>query len=370
MLLCGLITVFTVLTAAKGTPKSDNDVLGLPPLDVPVSPHTAQQIRLGQQLFFDKRLSADGTVSCASCHQPEQAFSDAKKVSVGVADRTGTRNAPSLLNAAFNTSQFWDGRRSSLETQALEPFMNAREHGLSNGQELLDKLRADPTYLSAFKAAFDIASEGIHIEHVGQAIAAFERTLVTGNSPVDRYLFNGEKSLSPSAERGLVLFRGRAQCASCHLIGRTNALLTDHQFHRLGIGWQQIQQRLPELTTRLVTARQQNRSLDATLLSDDDLAELGRFAVTLDPRDIGKFRTPSLRNVALTAPHMHDGSVATLEEAVELEIYYRGTANGRPLILTSVEKADLVAFLHALTSPQALTFKPMQAEQTPQPTSK
>ena len=338
------------------TTKQNSDLLGLPTLGTPISSNNAKQIALGQTLFFDKRLSVDGSISCASCHRPEHAFSDAKKVSIGVAGRSGTRNAPSLLNAAFNDAQFWDGRRASLDAQALDPFLNRREHGLTSPQHLLDKLHADPTYQSRFAVAFDIAPAAIQIEHVGRAIAAFERTLIAGNSPFDRYQFQGEKSLLPGAERGLALFRGRAQCAGCHVINHSDALLTDNLFHSLGIGWQRIQQRVPGLTTRLAQARQQNRSLDATVLSEEDLAELGRFAVTLNPLDIGKFRTPSLRNVALTAPYMHDGSVATLEQAVELEVYYRSATNGRPLILTPVEKADLIAFLNSLTSPQALTF--------------
>ena len=197
-------------------------------------------------------------------------------MSVVVAGRAGTRNAPSLINVAFNTSQFWDGRRISLETQALDPFVNAREHGLSNSQDLLDKLRNDPGYLSAFNAAFGTASKAMQIKHVGQAIAAFERTLVMGNSAFDRYLFNGEKSLSPSAERGLGLFRGRAQCASCHVIGGTDALLSDNQFHSLGIGWQQIQYRLPELTMRLVKAQDVLKTRDDAFLARSTAGDFER----------------------------------------------------------------------------------------------
>ncbi len=315
--------------------QGDDPHLGLPEVVAPIKDSkTKARIALGQALFFDKRLSNDGTVSCASCHQPERAFSDGKALAQGSGGRIGTRNTPSVINAVFNTSQFWDGRRPSLETQAPDPFFNAREHGLDPGA-LLKKLRGDPDYVKAFRAAFQVTSDALRVEHVGEAIASFERTLIAGNSPFDRYYFKGDKSsLSVSAERGLNLFLGSAQCASCHTIGKTDALFTDNQFHSLGIGLHQIVQRLPALTTRLVQAREQGANLGQAVLSDEDLAQLGRFAVTLNPIDIGKFRTPSLRNVALTAPYMHDGSVASLEEAVELEIYYRGAQLGRPLILT------------------------------------
>ncbi len=338
--------------------------LGLPvlPAAVAASPTMAA---LGRTLFFDKRLSADGRISCASCHQPERAFSDGRALAQGIGGRLGTRNTPTLLNAAFNTSQFWDGRRVTLEEQALDPFVQPREHGLSSHRALLDRLRRDGAYLKAFRAAFprDAATNAganagaIQIEHVGRALASFERTLSAAGSPFDRYRYQGEESaLAPAAKRGLLLFQGRAQCASCHVIGPENAIFTDNQFHGLSVGLSRIAQRLPALTTGLVQMRGQGKPLDQAVLSDEDVAELGRFAVTLQPADIGKFRTPSLRNVALTAPYMHDGSIATLEEAVELEIYYRSAESGHPLILTPLEKADLLEFLRALDSPAARRF--------------
>jgi len=173
----------------------------------------------------------------------------------------------------------------------------------------------------------------------------------------DRYQYGQDsKALSAGAQRGLALFRGRAKCSDCHVIGKDYALFTDNDFHSVNIGLQRIAPRLAELTTRLVKARQVGASLDQTVLSEEDLAELGRFAVTLKPADIGKFRTPSLRNVALTAPYMHDGSVATLEAAVEMELYNRGTDMGRPLILTPQERSDLVALLQSLSSPSATSY--------------
>jgi len=302
-------------------------------------------------------LSSDGSISCASCHQPKQAFTDGRALAQGVGKKIGTRNTPTVLNAAFNTSQFWDGRRATLETQALDPIVNPREHGLKDHTALLNFLRRDASYAAGFRKAFNITPKEMRTEHVSQAIASYERTLIVGDTPFDRYAFKGDKSsLSPSAERGLSLFKGAAQCASCHTIDKNDALLTDNQFHSLSVGLMRIQPRLPMLTTRLVQASKHEGNLDQAVLSDEDIAELGRFALTLKPTDIGKFRTPSLRNVALTAPYMHDGSIATLEEAVEQEIYYRSAETGRPLILTPAEKVDLVEFLKALTSPTATNF--------------
>jgi cytochrome c peroxidase len=336
----------------------DDGCLGLPTLvGNAARPASPAKVALGQTLFFDKRLSGDGTISCASCHQPERAFTDGRALAQGIGERIGTRNTPTVLNAVFNTSQFWDGRRTSLAAQAIDPFLNNREHGLMDHGSLLELLRNDAGYRTAFHTAFQIAPNAISPEHVAQALASFEQTLVAGDSPFDRYYFKGDKSnLSPSAVRGLALFQGAAQCASCHTIEPHHALFSDNQFHSLNVGLARIAQRLPDISTRLAKARAAGRNLDHTVLSDEDIAELGRFAVTLNPADMGKFRTPSLRNVALTAPYMHDGSVATLEDAVELEIYYRSAESGRPLILTPLEKADLVEFLKALTSSTATRF--------------
>jgi cytochrome c peroxidase len=312
------------------------------------------KVALGKKLFFEKFLSADGSISCSTCHQPERAFADGRPLAQGIDQHRGTRNAPTLFNAAFNTTQFWDGRRSSLEQQALDPLVNPREHGLKDYAQALDFLRRSPTYVDLFRQAFSIESREIELRHVAQAIACFERTLVAGDSPFDRYEYGGDSSaLSESARRGLALFKGAGRCATCHTIDRHYALFTDNAFHSVNIGLQRIAPHLAELTTRLVNAKQSGANIDQTILSEDDLAELGRFAVTLKPADIGKFRTPSLRNVALTAPYMHDGSVATLREAVDIELYNRGTDAGRPLILRPQDKTDLVEFLQSLMSAMA-----------------
>lgn len=351
MILAALPLAFP-LYATAAQECADDACLGLPTVRMPLdNPLTPAKIVLGRTLFFDKRLSSDGKTACASCHDPEQAFADGLPLARGTWQRIGTRNAPTLVNAAFNASFFWDGRQATLEKQALDPLVNPREHGLNDLQALVAQLRQDGGYQKQFMAAFAVAPDAIRPEHAGQALAAFQRTLIAGNSAFDRYQYRGERnSLSASAERGLALFKGRAQCATCHVIGEKNAPFTDERFHRLNLGLSAINQRLPEITTRLVEASKQQRNLDQTIISDEEVAELGRFSVTLKPSDIGKFRTPSLRNVALTAPYMHDGSIATLEEAVEWEVYYRYGEGDKPLALTLDERNDLVAFLKALTS--------------------
>lgn len=327
--------------------------LGLPAA-IPADQGSPARIALGRKLFFDKRLSGDGTISCASCHQPERAFTDGLGTSRGIGQKLGTRNTPSLINAAFNETQFWDGRRKDLESQALDPFTNPREHGLSDPAELIGILQRDTTYQKDFQEAFPHALNPISLDHVAQALSNFERTLTSGGSAFDRYYFNGEKNaLSDAAVRGLALFQGAARCATCHTVKRAHATFTDNRFHSLSVGLPRLAPSLAQLTMRLAQAKAAGNILDHTVLGEEDIAQLGRFAVTLDPRDIGTFRTPSLRNVADTAPYMHDGSVATLEEAVDLEIYYRSTQMDRPLVLTAGEKADIVEFLRALSSPYA-----------------
>ena len=314
-----------------------------------LNPSAPAKIDLGKKLFHDKRLSADGTISCATCHVPEKAFADGLRVAKGICGLLGTRNTPSLLNVAHATTLFWDGRRAILEDQAQDPFINPREHGFVDHAQLVNIVRTDRVYQAAFKQAFNVAPKAISLAHITQAISIFERSLVAVDSPAERYLYRGDASaLSASARRGLELFRGRARCAGCHLLGQAEAPLTDNAFHSLGIGYKKIEPRLAEITMRLAQSR--GKPLDHNVISDQEISELGRFVVTLNPADIAKFRTPSLHNVALTAPYMHDGSVATLEEAVELELYYRGAETGRPLALTAPERQDLIDFLHSLNT--------------------
>ncbi len=324
--------------------------LGLPPLPVVAGNlQTPEKVALGRRLFFDARLSANGEVSCGSCHQPEHAFTDRRILALGVENRRGTRNTPTLLNAAFNASQFWDGRRASLEEQVRDPLVNPLEHGLADHAALIAFLGADPDYVREFEGAFGTVRGQIEMDQVAGALASFVRSLLGGDSPFDRYFYAGDKSaLSEPAIRGLGLFQGRAQCTGCHSIDAQQATFSDGQFHTVGVELGRVAPRLASLATRV--ARTPKEEINSLIARDADVAALGRFVVTLDPADIGKFRTPTLRNIALTAPYMHDGSVATLGEAVDHELYYRGQALGRPLVLTPAEKSDLLAFLRSLTS--------------------
>jgi cytochrome c peroxidase len=317
-------------------------------------------VALGRALFFDSAFSDDGRVSCASCHQPERAYTDGLGQASGISGRHGTRNTPSLLDVGRQRSLFWDGRREHLEDQALDPVLNEVEHGLHDEAQLLDRVRSEARYEGAFQAAYGVPVGHATARQVAEALAAFERTLVSGPSPFDRFLAGQRDALPEPARRGWVVFDQEAHCTRCHVVATGDGqppLFTDHQFHSLAVGLDRIARKLPELTRRLVALRGDGGPLGREVLHDPDLAELGRFAVTLDPKDLAAFKTPGLRNVALTAPYMHDGSVATLGEAVDLEVYSRGAREERRPILTPVERADLIAFLEALTSEDTAAWR-------------
>lgn len=345
-------------------------VLASPPASTSAAEMAAAQAQeqLGRRLFFDARLSGDGKVSCASCHQPERAFSDGKPVAEGIGGRLGSRNTPSLVDVAAQRSFFWDGRRATLEEQALDPLLNPIEHGLSDASTLLALLRSDDQYVAQFQQSFGRGHGGadtISAANVARALSAFQQGLVDGPSAFDRYRAGDSTALRAEAQRGWMLFNGVAACTRCHAVEGSKPLLTDHGFHSLGVGLKDIERQLPALVRQLAEWRNDGRAQDHSILRDPGMAALGRFVVTMDPKDIGKFKTPGLRNVALTAPYMHDGSVPTLEEAVDREIYYRGKDDGHPLILTPTERAELVAFLESLTgwpsSPYNIGARPAEA---------
>ncbi|MDO8940002.1 MAG: cytochrome c peroxidase [Methylicorpusculum sp.] len=329
--------------------------LGLPPLSIPTdNPQTTEKVKLGQLLFNDKRLSADGSISCASCHRADTAFTDGLPVSKGIKQQLGTRNAPTVINSAYYETQFLDGRESSLEAQAKGPLVNPVEHGFTHLQQVVDVVKQDAAYREQFQQVFNVLPDSITIEHIAKAIASFERTLITGDSAFDRYYFGKDQSaLSDSAARGSRIFRRKGNCMTCHEISWNNALFTDNRFYNVGIGFE----RLKPVLTELTSAINQQKEVDITGLTDAQRSELGRFAVTRIPADLGRFKTPTLRNVAVTAPYMHDGSLKTLEEVIEH--YDKGGISNAyidpkifPLHLTVQEKADLVAFLKSLTSPE------------------
>jgi cytochrome c peroxidase len=297
-----------------------------------------QRIALGKQLFNDAHLSADGTIRCASCHNPDK-------------DYTGTRNTPSLMTVedSKETSFFWDGRRSSLDQAVLDPLTNPVEMGLRDQTELLQRLEQNPAYVQAFANAFPEAKQSVTSDHVAALLVAYIRALKSPESPYDRYALGGDKSaLSSHALLGLTIFKGKGHCSECHLLDSTPAMLTDHAYHRTGVGLDGIASSLPILTEDVIRRSLQGAAIGNRVATHADEAQLGRFNVTQNPADIGLFRTPSLRDVSHTAPYMHDGSVATLDDAIDREVYYRSLQSGHPLQLTVEEREDLKAFLQAL----------------------
>jgi cytochrome c peroxidase len=340
--------------------------LGLPMAPEPAdNPQTPEKISLGKKLFEDKRFSSTGEVSCATCHAEEKAFTDSPlSVSEGIRKLTGTRNAPTVVNAVYFETMFWDGRSPSLEDQALHPPTNPVEMGLKDHQPILDIVRSDPEYVKAFKEVFGKSGDAITMDEVTKAMAAFERTLVSGNSPFDRYFYGGEEdALTPAQKRGFDLFVNKGRCVSCHVIEQTQALFTDNRFHNIGVGINDIQDDVPGLANEFLKAEATASEVDVKVLTNKKTSELGRFAVTRDFDGLGAFKTPTLRNIDVTAPYMHDGSLETLDDVAQH--YNNGgvTHEGdpvndflsggiRPLGLTDEEINDLVAFMKALTSPE------------------
>ncbi len=297
-----------------------------PPVPVPAdNPQTAAKVALGARLYFDPRLSADATISCATCHDPATGWVNHHATDTGIKGQVGGRNSGTILDAAYMQYQFWDGRAGSLEEQAVGPISNPIEMG-ETLEHVVGKLNAIPAYRSEFLAVFGTdATEAV----IGKAIAAFERTVVTGPSPYDRYLAGDKTALSAAQQRGFEVFSGKGRCMLCH----AGPMLSDQAFHNLGVGM----------------ARPN--------------PDIGREAVTKNARDRGKFKTPTLRNVALTWPYLHDGSAQSLDDVIKL--YDRGgepNANldplMRPLGLTDAEQQDLKAFLEALTGTLPVIAKP------------
>jgi cytochrome c peroxidase len=362
-----LLFTFALILFLAGSPLCQETLpLGLPPVPVPEdNPQSPEKITLGKKLFEDKRFSTDGTVSCATCHDPALAFTDGLPVSEGVKKQKGTRNAPTVVNAVYYTTQFWDGRRPNLEEQAKDPFVNPVEHGLGEAENfhqfIVDIVRSDADYQKQFEAVFGIEPARITIDHVVKAIASFERTVISGDSPFDRYMYGGDKTaLSEAQIRGLELYRGKARCQECHAISESYALFTDNKFHNLGVGFKKIEPRLREIIAEVRKANEEGREIGESVLTDAEISELGRFTVTMQLSDIGAFKTSGLRNIAVTGPYMHDGSLKTLEEVMVL--YNKGGEKNpflgsvRVLDLTEDEIKDVIAFLESLTSPEYMNL--------------
>jgi cytochrome c peroxidase len=297
-----LATLFT-LTAALATGVVLQPPLGLD-LYMPVpeaNPLTRAKVELGRKLFFDKRLSRDSTLACSSCHDPKLGFSDGKRIAIGINKAEGTRNSPALINRGYGSAFFWDGRAASLERQAIEPILNPSELGMTE-TELERRL-------------------GMKSAEITGALASYVRTIRSGDSAFDRYAAGKNNALNALEKAGLAVFRGKGGCSNCHV----GPNFTDERFHNTGVAWR-----------------------------DGRLADEGRFANSQQERDRGAFKTPTLRELSRTAPYMHDGSLATLEDVVE---FYSGGGRQNPNLdrelrtpnFTVEEKRALVAFLRSLT---------------------
>ena len=294
--------------------------IGPLPTSVPIPPTNLNykaKVKLGEQLYFDGRLSQNGAISCAFCHTPGLGFADPKQVSIGVGGKQGGRQAPTVYNTAFNPVQFWDGRAGSLEEQAIGPIINPVEMAETH-ENVVNKLSKIKGYVHQFQKVF---GAGVSMQGIAEAIAAYERTIISTNSAFDKYFLGDKSAMNKEAQRGMALFKGKARCILCH----NGSNFTDNQFHNLGV---------PQVGP----------------MKED----LGRFYVTRRPEDKGAFKTPTLRSIVETAPYMHDGAFKTLEEVVDF--FDRGGGKNsnlsplmKPLGLTAQEKTDLIAFLNALT---------------------
>jgi cytochrome c peroxidase len=323
----------------------------LPPADNATTP---ERIDLGRKLYFDLHLSKDGTVACATCHDVAKGFTDQRPVSEGIADQLGRRNAPTTLNALFFQEFFLDGRAPSLEAQAKLPIVNPIEMGQPSGEAAVQAIAADPAYQQLFQKAY---GRPPNYEDVGRAIAAFERTLLFLGSPFDRFLAGDEQAISEQARQGWVLFNGKARCMTCHALNPSNPIGTDNRFHNIGVAARH--QNFGDLAKKALQAlkeKQGKAGLEAVdhLALETDMSELGRFMVTKDRSDIGAFKTLQLRNVGVTPPYMHDGSMQTLWDVVD---HYNkgGEANPfldggiEPLALSEDEIDSVVALLFSMT---------------------
>jgi cytochrome c peroxidase len=350
--------------------------LGLPPLAS--APASAAVIDLGRKLFMDRRLSRNNTMSCAMCHVPEQGFTATELgTALGLEGRTLRRNAPTLLNVGYVGQLFHDGRAESLEQQAWMPLLNQVEMGNQSVDSVLEKIRKMPDYAGRFEAAFDGAGADEH--SVGAALASYQRTLVSGNSRFDRWRYGHDQTaLNVAEQAGFAVFSGKGRCIACHTVGERHGLFSDARFHNTGIGWARRKGTVPDPLQRhtvqlapgvVIEVPEHELANVSEPLQDDD----GRFEVTHNASERWAYRTPSLRNVALTGPYMHDGSLATLEAVIEY--YQRGGIDNpgkdklvQPLQLSDDDKRNLAAFLRSLTGDNvAMLARQARAERIDMP---
>lgn len=321
----------------------------------PDNPQTPQKIALGEKLFFDGRLSADGTVACSTCHDSAHAFTDARPTSIGIKGRVGQRNAPTVLNALYNKTQFWDGRAQTLEQQAALPIINASEMGQPSLAGAVSRIARIGEYQQAFRNVFNRPPNGTDLV---RAIASYERTLYSFDSPFDHFIAGDTNAIDASAKRGWVIFNTRGRCNKCHALTeqkRDVTFFTDNDFHNIGIGI--IRHNVVQLACE---AQQLIDSGNTTAVDQaaiqSNMSALGRFLITNKEPAIAAFKTPDLRNVLITAPYFHDGSQATLWDVLDHYNKGDGVRNPyldediRPLALTETDIDDVVAFLASLTS--------------------
>jgi len=321
----------------------------------PDNPQTPEKIALGQKLFFDGRLSADGTVACGTCHDPDRAFTDGRPVSIGIHGRVGQRNAPTILNALFNKTQFWDGRVKTLEEQAALPIVNTVEMGQPSLDAAVARIAAIGEYRRAFRSVFGRPPNGPDLL---RAIASYERTQLAFDSPFDHYISGDKSAIDASATRGWIVFNTRGRCNKCHALTddkRDTSNFTDNDFHNIGIGI--IRHNVAALARQ---AEQLVNSGDSAAIDNaavqTEMSALGRFLISKKEADIAAFKTPNLRNVLVTGPYFHDGSQETLWDVVDH--YNKGDGlhdpyldeDIQPLALKETDIDDVVAFLASLTS--------------------
>lgn len=312
---------------------------------------TAARVELGRQLYFDPRLSKDDTVACATCHDVSRGFTDQRNTSEGIGGQVGRRNAPTPVNALFFQTQFLDGRSITLEDQAKLPILNPIEMGMPDEAAVVAKVAAIPEYQRAFQQAYGRA---VTYDDIARAIGAFERTLVFMDSPFDRFVAGDEGAISAEAKAGWVLYNGKARCVSCHQINLESPIGSDDKFHNIGVSARhQDFERLAKEALAALAKDDSEETIDRLAL-ETDLSELGRFVVTRNRADIGAFKTSQVRNVGITGPYMHDGSMQTLWDVMD---HYNKGGEPNPFLdggiealnLTEEEIDQVVAFLFTLT---------------------
>ncbi len=333
-----------------------NPGVGLPPVSIPSdNPVNAKKIKLGRLLFYDRRLSFNDTMSCATCHVPEMGFTNNElKTPIGFEGRSVRRNAPTLLNVAYKKRLFFDARESTLETQAWGRLLSSNEMANPSIGYVLKKIKSIPDYKNKFENVF---GESVNIKNLGQALAQYQRALVSGGSRFDLWYYAKQKdSLNEQEIAGFELFSGKAQCVTCHLVGKQYALFKDEKLHNTGLGYEKAMEDKKPVRVQIapgVFTELEHEVID-NVSAQKRQNDLGLYEITQNPQDRWKYLTPSLRNIALTAPYMHNGELLTLEDVIE---FYNqgGIANEnlspliRPLGLSQNEKAALIAFLKSLT---------------------